>query len=72
MKFAARFDSEPGWKAILSREDGSYSELDIKQWGLLFVWGGSPNLVPLDASTGEDIRERHNFVKLISPNDAEG
>lgn len=71
MRFAAIIDSEPGWKAILLKNDGNSSEVDIKQWGIAFIVG-APVLVPLDSLTGQDVRQRPNFVRLINPNDAEG
>lgn len=70
MKFAAKLDAEPGWKAVLSRDDGNESMVDIKEFGLLWV-AGHANLIPLDEFTNTDIRLRHNFVRIIDPNDAE-
>jgi hypothetical protein len=71
MKYAAKIKAEPGWKAVLCRDDETEVFVEIKEFGLHWL-GGVANMIPIDTSTNEDIRLRRNFLRMIDPNDAEG
>lgn len=68
MKYAAKIDAEPGWYALLSRDDGSIVAVEIKEWGVAYT-NGIAMIIPIDTSTGQSILHRDNFLQLIDPNE---